>query len=203
MTLRLAALSAPHAQPTPMDLHEAIRARRSVRQFTDRPVGRQEIEQLLDAATQAPNHRLTQPWRFYVLGPEARRAYGAVLGARKAKKVEDPTAAQAIIDKVVAAAGALPAQIAVTMTLADNPEIREEDYAATMMAVQNLLLTARALGLATHVKSGAVMEDPRARAALGVPDGERIIVTIDLGEPAEIPEAKPRRAATEVTMWLP
>jgi nitroreductase len=186
-----------------MDLHEAIRARRSVRAFTDRAIRREEIEQLLDAAVQAPNHRLTQPWRFYVLGPEARRAYGAVLGTRKAKKVEDPAAAQAIIDKVANAGASLPAQIAVAMTLAESPEVREEDYAATMMAVQNMLLTARSLGLATHLKSGAVMEDPRARAALGVSDGERIVVLIDLGEPSELPEGKPRRASAEVTTWLP
>jgi nitroreductase len=186
-----------------MDLHEAIRARRSVRQFTERPIGRDEIEQLLDAAVQAPNHRLTQPWRFYVLGPEARRAYAAVLGARKAKKVEDPAAAQAIVDKFVAGAAVMPAQIAVTMTVAENPEIREEDYAATMMAVQNILLTARALGLATHLKSGAVMQDPRARSAIAVPEDERIVVLIDLGEAAEVPESKPRRAASEVTTWLP
>jgi nitroreductase len=186
-----------------MDLHEAIRARRSVRQFTGRPVSRAEIEQLLDAAAHAPNHRLTQPWRFYVLGPEARRAYASVLGARKAARIEDPSAAQAVIDKVASAAVALPAQIAVTMTLAESPEVREEDYAATMMAVQNLLLTARALGLATHLKSGAVMEDPRSRAALGIPDGQRLVVMIDLGEPADVPEGKPRRAATELTTWLP
>lgn len=185
-----------------MDLHEAIRARRSVRQFTDRQIRREEIEQLLDAAVQAPNHRLTQPWRFYVLGPQARRAYGAALGARKARKVEDPAAAQAIVDKVSAAHVALPAQLAVAMTLADNPEVREEDYAATMMAVQNILLTARALGLATHLKSGAIMEDPSARAAVGVLEGERIIVLIDLGEPAEEPEARARRSAEDVTTWL-
>ncbi|HEX6943656.1 MAG TPA: nitroreductase family protein, partial [Gemmatimonadaceae bacterium] len=68
-----------------MDLSEAISSRRSVRQFSDRVITRAEIERMLDAAVQAPNHRLTQPWRFYVLGPDARRAYGAVLGARKAK----------------------------------------------------------------------------------------------------------------------
>jgi nitroreductase len=72
-----------------------------------------------------------------------------------------------------------------------------------MMAVQNLLLTARALGLATHLKSGAVREDPRARTAIGVPEGERIVVMIDLGEPAEAPERKGRRAAAEVTTWVP
>jgi nitroreductase len=186
-----------------MDVNQAIASRRSVRQFTDRPVGRAEIERILDAAVQAPNHRMTQPWRFYVLGPESRRAYGAVLGARKAKKVEDPEAARAVVEKMIAAAATLPAQIAVSMTLAENPEVREEDYAATMMAVQNMLLAARAMGLGTHLKTGAVMEDPHAREALGVPDGERVVVLIDLGEPAEVPESKPRRAAAEVTRWLP
>lgn len=186
-----------------MDLSDAIRSRRSVRQFTGRPVRREDIERLLEAAVLAPNHRMTQPWRFYVLGPEARRAYGAVLGARKAQRVEDPAAAQAVVDKVVASASALPAQVAVAMTLSDNPEVREEDYAATMMAVQNILLTARGLGLATHLKTGAVMEDPRARAALGIPDGQRLVAMIDLGEPSEAPQPKPRRSAAELTTWLP
>lgn len=186
-----------------MDIHDAIRTRRSVRHFTDRPIQREEIEQLLDAAIQAPNHRMTQPWRFYVLGPEARRAFGAVLGRRKAKKVEDPIAAQAVVDKVSDTNAALPALIAVTTTLADDPEVREEDYAATMMAVQNLLLTASALGFATHLKSGAVMADPAARAALGVPEGERIVVLVEIGEPSESPTPKPRRTVAEVTKWLP
>jgi nitroreductase len=47
------------------------------------------------------------------------------------------------------------------------------------------------------------MADPNARAALGIPDGERIVVMIDVGEPAEAPEPKPRRAAAEATTWLP
>jgi nitroreductase len=47
------------------------------------------------------------------------------------------------------------------------------------------------------------MEDPRARAALGIPDGERIVVTIDLGEPVVEAESKPRRAAADFTTWLP
>ena len=68
-----------------MDTLDAIRGRRSIREFTDREITRDEIERLFEAAAQAPNHRMTQPWRFYVLGPEARRAYGAVLGARRAR----------------------------------------------------------------------------------------------------------------------
>ncbi|HEY5219893.1 MAG TPA: nitroreductase [Gemmatimonadaceae bacterium] len=185
-----------------MNLHEAIHARRSIKQFTDRPIAREEIERVLDAAVLAPNHRMTQPWRFYVLGPEARRAYGAVLGARKAKNVEDPEAARAVIEKVSAAEAALPAEIVVSMTLDASMEIREEDYAAAMMAAQNLMLAAVATGLGTHIKTGAIMEDPRARAAVGVSEGERIVAIVQLGEPAAVPEAKARRAATEVTTWV-
>jgi nitroreductase len=186
-----------------MDALEAIRTRRSIRQFTTRPVSRDEIERVLDAAVAAPNHKLTQPWRFYVLGPAARQAYGETLGSRKAKKIEDPAAARALVEKVAATEVALPAMIAVSMVLNENAETREEDYAATMMAVQNLMLAAHAAGLGTHVKTGAVMDDPRTRAAVGLPEGERIIATIQLGEPAAVSEPKPRRPATEVTTWLP
>ncbi len=185
-----------------MDVFDAIHTRRSIKQFTSRPVTRDEIERLLDAAVQAPNHRMTQPWHFYVLGPAARRAWGETLGARKAKKVEDPAAARAVIEKVAAAEAALPAVVCVAMTLDDNPEIREEDYAATMMAVQNILLAAGALGLGAHLKTGAVMDDPRARAAAGVGDGQRIVATIQLGEPATEGDPKARRGAAELTTWV-
>ncbi|HEY4099628.1 MAG TPA: nitroreductase [Gemmatimonadales bacterium] len=186
-----------------MDIWSAITARRSIKAFADRPVDREAIEQLLAAAVHAPNHRLTQPWRFLVLGPAARRAFGEVLGARKAKKIEDPAAAQATIEKVAAAEAAIPVTIAVSVVVDANPEVREEDYAATMMAVQNILLAAHDLGLGTHLRSGAVMDDPRTRAALAIPDGERVVVMIWVGYAASVPEAKPRKGAAELTRWLP
>lgn len=186
-----------------MDTLKAIADRRSVREFTHRSVTREEIERLLDAAVQAPNHRMTQPWRFYVLGPVARRAYGAALGARKAKRVEDPEAAKAVLEKVADKHESLPAMLAVSVVLDDNPEIREEDYASTFMAIENLSLAAHAAGLGTHIKTGAVMDDPRSREVVGVPDGERIVATIELGEPAELPESKPRKPASDLTRWVP
>ena len=182
---------------------DAIAARRSVKRFTGRPVGRAEIERLLDAAVLAPNHRMTEPWRFYVMGPQSRRRYGAVLGGRKARKVEDPAAAAAVLRKVEEENAALPAVIAVTIRQDENPEIREEDYAAAMMAVQNILLAAAELGLGSHLKTGAVMDDPSAREAVGVAADERIVVLINLGEAAETPGAKPRTSARERTVWLP
>src|SRR5262245_38798002 len=107
-----------------MKITDAIRARRSIRRFTADPVSKQTIEALLTAATFAPNHRVTQPWRFYVLGPEARYAYGLALGARKARKVEDPDAANALRTKVADEHRALPAMLAVASVRSDNAETR-------------------------------------------------------------------------------
>jgi nitroreductase len=186
-----------------VDVREAIRTRRSIKRFTARPVPRDTVESLLELAVLAPNHRMTQPLRFRVLGSEARRAYGAVLGARKAKRVEDPEAARLVVEKVAAAEEAVPVTILVSTTLDENPEIREEDYATAMMAVEHLCLGACAVGLGTHIRTGAVMNDPRSREALGVPEGERVVAAVQMGEPAEIPDAKSRRPASEVTDWLP
>ena len=186
-----------------MSASDAIRSRRSIKRFTERPVTREEIETLLAAATLAPNHRLTNPWRFYVLGPEARHAYGFALGERKAKKIENPEAAHATRDAVAAEHRALPAMIAVAVVDSENPEIREEDYAAAMMAVQNIMLTAVELGLGTHLKTGGVMSDPAARAAVGLPPNERIVAIVNLGVPAEIPPPKKREEAASLTTWVP
>jgi nitroreductase len=93
--------------------------------------------------------------------------------------------------------------LAVSIVLNENTEICEEDYAATYMAIQNLSLAAHTMGLGTHIKSGGIMDDPRSQAAVGLPDGERIIATINVGEPASVPEAKARRPATEFTTWVP
>jgi nitroreductase len=182
---------------------DAIRARRSIKRFTDRAISREEIETLLAAATLAPNHRLTQPWRFYVLGPEARYGYGLALGERKAKKIENPDAARAMRETVAQEHRALPCMIAVAVVDTDNPEIREEDYAATMMAIQTLALTAVELGLGTHIKTGGVMGDAAARAAAGIRDGERIVAIVNVGEPADVPPAKKREPATALTTWVP
>jgi nitroreductase len=185
-----------------MRVLEAITERRSIKRYADRPVAREDIEAVLAAAALGPNHRLTQPWRFYVLGPEARKAYGLVLGQRKARKIEDPEAARAMRDTVAEEHRRLPAMIAVAVVENENPEIREEDYAAVMMGIENLALAALERGLGTHIKTGAAMADPAARAAVGARDGERIVAIVNLGTPAEIPAPKPRQPASEFTTWV-
>jgi nitroreductase len=186
-----------------MRTSEAIASRRSIKRFTARPVSRAEIESLLSAATLAPNHRVTQPWRFYVLGPESRYAYGLALGDRKARKLTDLAAAAALRESVGEEHRALPAMLAVAIVTQDNPEVAEEDYAAAMMAVANLGLAAVEMGLGTGIRTGAVMNDPAAREAIGVAEGERVVAIVNLGEPADVPPAKARQDAATFTTWRP
>lgn len=184
-----------------MHLFDAIASRRSIRKFAERAPTREEIERMLDMAAQAPNHRLTNPWRFYVLGPESRAAYGLALGNRKAKKATDEVQAESIRRATADEHRAQPCIIVVATTQDENLEIREEDYAATMMATNNICLAATALGLGTHIRSGAIMNDPAARAAVGVSENERIVAVITVGVPLETPAAKARRSAAELTVW--
>src|ERR1043166_1141106 len=135
-----------------MKASDAIRGRRSIKRFTDRPITREEIEALIAAATLAPNHRLTNPWRFHVLGPNAREAYGRALGERKAQKQTDPGKAAELRDAVAPDHRPLPAMIVVAVVESTDPEQREEDYAATMMGVQNMMLRATEMGLGTSLK---------------------------------------------------
>ena len=186
-----------------MTIPVIIEQRRSIKKFTARAVSREEIETLIEAAILAPNHRLTRPWRFYVLGPDARDAYGRALGVRKAKKIEDPEASRAMRDRVAAEHRALPCMIAVAVVKSDNAETAEEDYAAAMMGVQNIMLAAVELGLGTAIRTGGVMGDDAARAAAGVAENERIVAIVNVGEPAEMPGGPKKRAAAELTKWVP
>lgn len=185
-----------------MNVEEAIRARVSVKEYAGAPVAREEIETLLELALLAPNHRMTQPLSFRVMGEGAKLAYARALAGRKAAKVEDPEAAQAVRKKVIDRTTAVPTMIGVVVRQDENPEIREEDYATAFMAIDNVCLAAVDMGLGTHIKTGAVMGEPVLREALGVGADERLAAVVFLGEPAEVPDRKPRKPAPEITRWL-
>lgn len=186
-----------------MDVFDAIRGRRSIKRFAPRVLGREEIERLLDGAVLAPNHKMTEPWGFLVLGAETKREYAEARARQKVAKVTGNTARAAVRGKVVDETMAVPAVIAVTSYLAEDPLVREEDFAATYMAIENLLIAATASGLGTHLRTGKLLDDAELRAALGVGRGERLIAIIYLGEPADMPAAKRRAPAAQKTRWLP
>ncbi len=186
-----------------MNVSDAVRRRRSIKRFTARPLDPEELAGLLELVVLAPNHRMTEPWRFVVLGPRAKRAWAEIKGESRAGRVDDAEVAEAIRRRTIEDIESLPGLIAFIQPLADAPDVREEDYATLYMGIQNLLLGAVDLGLGTHVKTGGELEGEGLREALGVGDGERVVALVQIGEPAELPAPKPRTAATHRTTWLP
>ncbi len=180
------------------DLFDAIQNRRSHKRFQAAPVSRRALEVMFEAAVLAPNHKLTEPWGFVVLGERAKRAYADVRARTKAPDEADAERRARIFDEVMD----IPTIIAVTMNLDEDPLRREEDYAATFMAVQNLLLAGTALGLATKINTGRVMDHPELREIVGVRADQRIVALINVGLVAESRGAGKRTPAAEKTTWL-
>jgi nitroreductase len=185
-----------------MHVHDAIRARVSVKEYATDPVPRDQIERLLELAVYAPNHRMTDPLAFRVMGEGAKRAYADALAARKTARIEDEAVARGVREKVLRRHLSVPSMVAVLVREDEDPEIREEDYATAFMAIQNLSLAAVADGLGTHIKTGAVLGEPSLREALSAGPDQRVAAIVFLGRPAELPDPKPRAPVGERTLWL-
>jgi len=186
-----------------MDTYDAIARRVSTREFTDEPVPRYAIERLLAAAVRAPNHKLTEPWRFVVLLGEAKARYALLRRAHRLRKF--PPGDEAGVksaDKHEREALATPALIVVLCARSDDPVRQEEDYGATMMAIQNLLTAATADGYGSYLKTGGIMDDPDLRALVGAPEGFRIVGLVSLGRPTGTPEPRRRTNAADLTSWM-
>ena len=186
-----------------MSILNAIRQRRSHKLFTKRPVFDDEIRTMLEGAVAAPNHKLTQPWGFVVLGPRSRRKYAEIKAALKVKNEANAEFALAKREKIAAETAAIPAVIVVTQKQDPDPHRREEDYAAVYMAIQNMLLLATSMGLGTKVQTGSVMDDAQMRELIGAAPEERIVGIIHVGEPMEELPPKARASAADKTRWLP
>lgn len=182
---------------------QTIRDRRSQKTFTNRPVGEDDIRTILDAAVLAPNHKMTQPWGFAVLGRLARKRYGEIKAGLRASEESDPAKAAEKAQKVTAELAALPAVIVVTQKLEGDAHRKREDYAAMFMAIQNMLLVATSMGLGSKVHTGDIMNAPAMRELVQAQEGEQIVAIVHLGEPAEQMKAKPRIPAAEKTRWIP
>lgn len=186
-----------------MSILNAIRQRRSHKLFTTRPVADDEIRTMLEGAVAAPNHKMTQPWGFVVLGRMSRRKYAEIKAALKVKNEANAEYAAAKREKLTAEIAAVPAVIVVTQKQDPDPHRREEDYAAVYMAIQNMLLLATSMGLGTKLQTGAVMDDPKMRDLIAAAPEERIVSIIHVGEPMEDLPPKVRTPATDKTRWLP
>jgi len=179
---------------------EAIRTRRSVG-LSSGDVSRETIAELIETATLAPNHKLTQPWHFTVVKGEARERLGEVW-AREASAAIDPAKRAAMMEGETKKLLRAPVVIVVSSRTDANPVTAEEDLSATAAAVQNLLLAAHAKGLYAAWKTGKIVSSSEVKRFLGLEERDRIIAMVYLGaQPKEEPGSRNRRVRSTIT-WL-
>ena len=176
-----------------MDVIEALRTRRSIGKL-DGAVTDDDLRSLVDAALCAPNHKLTQPWRFTVVRGEARRRLGAVwAGLAAASSPLDGTLREDFIAREAAKPLRAPALLFVSTTTAPDAVVATEDFAATSAAVQNVLLAAHARGLGAIWRTGAMAYQAKIKAHLGLSLDDRIVAIVYIGRPAmRVPAERPR-----------
>jgi nitroreductase len=158
-----------------VDVETAIRTRRTHKRYGSEPLDDTALRELLELARFAPNHHLTQPWRFRVLGPETRSRIEDLAGEKEAIKLRRA-----------------PTLVLATAALSGDPHTDEEDLHAVACAVYAVLLGATARGLASYWRTPRALEDAAIRELLGLPGDEQVVALIHLGPPASVPPAKER-----------
>lgn len=176
-----------------MEVTEAIRSRRTVKAFVPDPLTREELDGLFELARWAPNHGLTSPWRFRVVGPRALVALKRAAAAQARAVAPQGADADAIAAAAVAKLDRAPTLTAVSVVRDPDPVTNAEDEHATAIAAYIVLLAAHARGLAGYWRTPAILRDPAGLAALGVPDGETALGLLHLGRTAQPAGAAPAR----------
>jgi nitroreductase len=152
-----------------MSIFDVIQTRRTVKKFKGDPIERETYTKWLEAASYAPNHRMTEPWEILIIGPETRA------------KLNHKTNF-----------GGAPVVFAVISKKGDNEIIREENIAATSCFIQNFMLAAWSEGVGTFWSSIATSQ--KNREVLQVSSDYDIVGVLAIGYPEEVPEVKPRTA---------
>lgn len=163
-----------------MDLEKAIRTRRTHKAFGPRELDAELLDELFELARWAPNHHLTNPWRFRVLGPRTRKALMELAESEK------PGAAVKL--------QRAPTLVAVSVIQTGDPDQDREDLLAGAVAAYIVLLSAHARGLSGYWRTVGLLEDPRARELLGLGEEESPIGLLYLGDPVQeqrVPERSP------------
>jgi nitroreductase len=188
-----------------MEVKEAIRQRRSIGKVKSDPVDKALIEEILEAGVWAPNHGHTEPWRFWVMTGDGRKLLGrgyAEVAAAEAGPLSEEELKLLWTGQERKALRA-PVVVAVAVTPTDHPAVPEiEEFAAVHAAVQNMLLTAHALGLGAIWRSGAPAYHPKMREAFNLQGKEELVGFIYIGYP-DMPAPKAERVPFEQkTVWL-
>lgn len=184
------------------DTLDLLARRRSVPpKFMQEPgPSRAEIDRLLTLASRVPDHGKLAPWRFVVIGPKARAAFGDALAAFTQADRPDADADMLARERERFQS---PLIIAVISTAAPHPKIPQwEQELSAGAACMNLVTAATAMGYGASWLTGWHSYDARFAKVLGLTEGERIAGLIHIGTPKETPPDRPRPALGEIVRYL-
>lgn len=151
----------------------ALRGRRSIRKFTDEPVGDEQIQAVLEAGRWAPSGMNNQPWRFLVV--------------RRGEPAQEALAGLTKYAHIVRGAAAL---VCLFLAKADCYS-EKKDHQGAGACAQNMLLAIHSLGLGAVWLGEIVNQEPRVTEALGQsPADVELQLVIALGHPAQKGEAR-------------
>jgi nitroreductase len=168
-----------------VEVDEAIRTRRTHKAYGAEPVARATLDELFELARWAPNHHMTNPWRFRVLGPESLARLKDAAGAEGAAKLERA-----------------PTLVVASVLRTGDPVQDEEDMLAAAVASYIVLLGAHARGLAGYWRTPEVLRRPEGRAAVGLGEDEHVLGLLHLGPPRQEKEAPGRLPPGEFVTYL-
>ena len=186
-------------------VYDAIYRRRSVKQFTNDPVPGETLDRLFSAAIWAPNHRLTEPTRFFAVRKNSplrtkiaeivwQTTYDGVVSPNPDKKRHSADAKR---DRVLNA----PALVYVYSLHGENKQMTLENYATSCCAVQNMALAAVAEDLYLDWSTGGLTRIPGLAQILGAKEVWTMVGVLSLGRAASVPHTR-RRPHSEVVKWL-
>jgi nitroreductase len=167
-----------------MQVQDAIRSRRTNKVYGPDPVPREVLEELFELARWAPNHHLTNPWRFRVIGPRSLERLKEADGDGGAKLDRAPTL------------------VAVSAVQTGDAVADQEDMCAAAVAAYIVLLGAHDRGVASYWRTPAVLRSDAGRAALEIPPNERVIGLLHLGYSDRDWSPPPRSEVGQVTRFL-
>jgi nitroreductase len=188
-----------------LEVTQAIQSRRSVGRVKQDPVPRELVEKILENAVHAPNHKITEPWRFHVFTGKGRgelaRARAELARILAETEGEEEELAAGRMSRERKKAFRAPVVIAVISRGGRDEVETLENYAACAAAVQNMQLTAHALGLATIWRTGLQAYHPYMREFFGLEAGDKIVAYLYLGYPDMEERPRRREPASSKTVW--
>jgi nitroreductase len=185
-------------------VRDVIKQRRSIGQMSAEQPSREQIEQLLEAATYAPNHHVSEPWQFFVLTGSAREELGKVMASSLQARLEEPGSKKSQFQLLKECNKPLRAPVVITVAIkgmTDQEEFLERVEAAAA-AVQNMLLAAHEMGLATIWRTGNAAYDPQVKAWFGLAPQDHIVGFIYVGFARGPRQERIPTHFTSKTIWL-